>query len=80
MQPKASQNAIDGFRDGVLRLRVTAAPSGGGANEAVVKLLAKTPGIGPTRISIVRGQSARVKTLEIDAMTDDEIKARLGAG
>jgi uncharacterized protein (TIGR00251 family) len=79
VQPRASQNAIDGFRDGVLRLRVTAAPAGGEANEAVITLLAKTLGIGRTRISIVRGQGARVKTLEIESMPDDEIRARLGA-
>lgn len=79
VQPKASQNAVDGIRDGVVRVRVTAPPAGGEANDAVIRLLAKVLGIGRTRISIVRGQSARVKTLEVEAMSDDEIRARLGA-
>ncbi len=45
VQPKASENKILGFREDVLRLRVTAPPEDGKANAAVVRLLAQTLGI-----------------------------------
>lgn len=41
LQPKASRDAIVGEVDGVLRLRVTAPPVEGRANEACLRLLAK---------------------------------------
>ena len=45
VQPKASRSQVDGFEDGTLRLRVTAAPADGQANTGVIALLAKTLGI-----------------------------------
>ncbi len=78
VQPKASRNEIgEVLEDGVLRVRVTAAPEGGKANAALVKLLAKHLKIAPSALEIVRGQSSRNKTIEIAELSDDEIRQRL---
>jgi uncharacterized protein (TIGR00251 family) len=63
--PRASRDEIAGVRDGVLQVRVRAAPVDDAANKAVVELVAKREGVPPSRVSIVRGRSGRRKLLEI---------------
>jgi len=69
--PRAPRNAVSGVRDGVLRVRVTAAPVNGAANRALVDLLAKTLRIGPTAIRIEAGATSARKRLSVpdDAIT-----------
>ena len=71
VQPGASRTGIDGLKtldDGqaVLAIRVSAAPEGGKANAAVVKLLAKTWGLPKSSVEVVSGHSGRRKTVHID--------------
>ncbi|MDA5556424.1 DUF167 domain-containing protein [Shimia sp. MMG029] len=63
--PRASRNAVvqEGDR---LRVYVTVVPEGGKANAAVVKLLAKALGIAKSRLTLVRGQTARDKVFRVD--------------
>ncbi len=77
-QPKASRDEIgDWLDDGTLRVRVTAPPEGGKANAAVVRLLAKLLKVAPSSITIVLGQTSRIKTLELSDLSEDEIRQRL---
>ncbi|TNC74100.1 DUF167 family protein [Rubellimicrobium roseum] len=69
--PNASADRIDGpetLSDGttVLRLRVRAVPENGKANAAVIALLAKHLGVPKSAITLVAGDTARLKTLHID--------------
>ncbi len=64
--PRASRDEIAGMRDGVLAVRVTAAPVDDSANRAVVKLIAKRIGVAPGRIRIARGVRGRRKLIEIE--------------
>ena len=65
--PKSGANRIEGLvadGEGVrLRLRVTAAPEKGKANEAVVKLLAKAWGLPKSTLSIASCETAPLKML-----------------
>jgi len=65
--PRASANAVAGERDGVLLVRVTAAPAEGAANRAVLALLAKTLDVAPPRIRIEAGAAARTKRVSVPA-------------
>ena len=76
VQPKAGRNAIEVAGDKVT-LRVTAAPEGGKANDAVVALLAKRLGVAKGRVGIVRGHKSRDKTVQIDDGTLEEVLAIL---
>ena len=80
VQPKSSRNQVGGFRDGTLRVRVTAAPTEGQANAAVIALLAKTLGVSKSRLEIIRGYSSRDKVVSVDTLTDQEVRWKLGVG
>lgn len=62
--PKASRNAIE-LRDGALRIYVTCVPEDGKANAAVQKLLAKELGIAKSRLTLIRGHTARDKVFVV---------------
>jgi uncharacterized protein YggU (UPF0235/DUF167 family) len=63
--PRASRNATAGVRDGVLHVRVTAAPVNGAANRALVDVLGKTLRVGPSAIRIESGATASRKRLSV---------------
>ena len=58
-------------------VRVTAAPDDGKANAAVCRVVADALGIPKTSVSVVRGHTARVKTLEVAGLTDAEVQRLL---
>jgi len=79
LTPKASHNKIEGWdldakNQQILRVRVTAIPEDGKANEALIKLLSKTLHISQSRISLIRGSTSRVKHLEIDMVEKEFLK------
>jgi len=70
LTPKGGRDAIDGIArlsDGrsVLKARVSAPPSEGEANEALVRLIAKAIGVPPRDVALSAGATARVKRLTI---------------
>jgi uncharacterized protein (TIGR00251 family) len=77
VQPRASKNEILGHSGYTLRVRVTAPPEGGRANEAVIALLADALGVAKSRVNIVRGIASREKLVLIESLTQEEIQRRL---
>ena len=59
--PRASRSEIAGEHDGALRVRVTAPPVDGAANEELVRLLAKELKVRASAVEIVSGHSSRIK-------------------
>ncbi|MDA0677429.1 MAG: DUF167 domain-containing protein [Chloroflexi bacterium] len=77
VQPRASRNEISEVDpDGTLRIRVTAPPTDGEANEAVLKLLAKHLGLPKSALTIVRGATTRNKVIKVEGLTDAEVRQR----
>jgi len=70
VQARASSNEILEVRNGRLLVRTTAAPAGGKANKAVIRLLAAFLGVAPSRIRLVRGKTQRNKELRISGPVD----------
>lgn len=66
--PRAGRDSVaeeigpDGPR---LAVRVTAAPEGGKANRAVVKLVARALGVPPSALGVARGGKGRDKFLRL---------------
>ena len=75
LQPKSSRNEVVGlYRDGI-KVKVTAPPVEGKANEALTRFLAREFGISPSCIEIIRGLHSREKTLRISGIL---LNKRLG--
>jgi uncharacterized protein YggU (UPF0235/DUF167 family) len=77
LQPRASRSELRGVRDGVLIARVTAAPVGGRANAALCRLIAKAVGVAPSRVSVVRGETAREKVVLVEGVEEAALWAAL---
>lgn len=78
LTPRASREGIDGVRDGVLLVRVSAPPVDGAANEALLRLLAKHLDLPRSALRIVSGDTARTKVVEVDGIAEATARARLG--
>jgi len=65
LQPKSSKNEIvRPYRDGI-KVKVTAPPKEGKANEALIQFLAKKLRISPSCIEITKGHHSREKTVKV---------------
>lgn len=78
-QPGARRTAIVGWVEGRLKLAVQAPALEGRANRAVVELVAETLDVAPSAVSVVRGESAREKTLRVAGRSAAEIAVLLPA-
>jgi uncharacterized protein len=66
-----------GERDGAVVIRVTAPPVDGKANDALCRLIAKAAGVAPSRVTVVRGHTARDKVLAVEGVDPQELRAAL---
>lgn len=72
--PRARRNMVEPGEP--LRIRTTAPPEDGRANEAVRRLLAAALGVAPTRLTLVRGASGRDKLFQIDVPSGSPGRSR----
>ena len=77
--PGASRAGIVGRYGASWKVRVAAAPEGGKANAAVIRLLADTLALQARDIEIVSGRSSRDKIVELAGLEPDETERRLTA-
>ena len=81
--PRASRNeVVEVTADGTVRIRITASPVDGEANEKLVAFLAEVLNVPKSRLEIVAGLSGRdklISVLDVDAATvHKRIVAHLG--
>lgn len=67
--------ATDAEGNVFLKARVRAAPENNEANRALEALIAKAFGAPKSSVKVARGQTARLKTLEIEGASEAEIAA-----
>ncbi len=75
--PRAAKNEIGPALGNELKIKVTAPPVEGAANEALIRFLADTLGCPRSAVRIVRGQSSRHKTVAITGVGAAEAQAKL---
>lgn len=78
--PGARASGVVGRHGDAWKLRVTAAPERGRANEAVVRLLATRLGVSRRDVVVVSGTLTRDKVVEVRGVSADEAERRLAAG
>ncbi len=64
---KSSENCIVGFEGDVLKIKCTAVPEKGKANEAVITLLSKYYNVPKSNITITKGKTSSRKTIKIES-------------
>ncbi len=80
VQPRASKEEIAGIQGAAIKVRLTAPPVDGEANEALIRFIAKLAGVPRSAVEIVRGKSGRRKTLRVQGVEAAILRSRLGAG
>jgi uncharacterized protein (TIGR00251 family) len=76
LQPRARRDEVVGERDGKIVIRVTAPPVEGRANDALCRLVAKTVGVAPSRVEIVRGHSSRDKVVRVAGIDEGTLRRK----
>ena len=75
--PRASRCEFAGFQDDALKLRITAPPVEGKANEGCIALLAELLGVKKGQVAIIAGHSSRTKTVAVQGVKAAEMTARI---
>ena len=73
IQPRASKNGMERLSDGSLKIRLTAPPVDGAANDALVRFLAETFGVPRSQVEILSGHTARQKIVRITGIGEEEV-------
>ena len=69
IQPRASKNELVAREGGGLKIRLTAPPVDGAANEALIRFLADTLSVPKSQIELVSGHTSRDKVVRISGVT-----------
>ena len=77
VNPHASRAEIAGIADGMLKVKVTAPPVAGAANEACIELLAKKLGLKKSRMKIAAGAKGRKKTIVVGDISKTELEQKI---
>ena len=77
VSPGAARSVVVGRHGRGWKVRVAAAPEGGKANDAVVRLLADALRMPSRDVAIVSGHGSRDKIVALEGMDTDEIERRL---
>ena len=80
VQPRASKNAVLYLTDGSLKVRITAPPVDGAANEALVKYLAETFSVSRSQVEIISGLTGRQKIVRVQGISEQDLTRVLNEG
>ena len=75
--PHASRAEIAGVQEGAFKVKVTAPPMEGAANEACIKLLARELGLKKSQMEISSGAKSRKKTVMIKDISKAELETKI---
>ncbi len=79
IQPRASKNEVLRMGNGGLKIRLTAPPVDGAANEALVKFLSDRLGVAKSKVEILSGHTSREKIVKISSVTAVDAQKLLNA-
>ncbi len=73
LMPRASRNSIQGYQGDRVKIRLTEAPVGGAANDALIAFLSRLVKVPRSRIRIVLGARDRSKTVWLEVGRPDRL-------
>lgn len=75
--PNAPRSAVAGWLGEALKVKVQAPPVEGRANEALCDFLAAELGLPRRAVTVLRGDTSRLKLVRIEGLTEAEARSRL---
>lgn len=66
IQPNAKKSGYVGLYNGIPKLKITAPPVDGAANNEIIKIFSKILNEPKSNISILKGQTSKLKILDIN--------------
>ena len=78
--PRSSKNEIvEIMDDGTIKVKITAPPVDGKANQALLEFLGKALGIKANQLEVVAGQTGRDKLITITGLGPEEVQQKIVA-
>ncbi len=74
VQPRAAKTEIAGVYGDALKIRLSAPPVDGAANDALVKFLAELFAVARRDVRIVAGEASRSKIVEVEGITERAVR------
>ena len=71
IQPRSSKDQIIGLHDGRIKIKISAPPVDGRANESLIEFMAKVLGVSKSKVEIVKGHTSKFKTLKVLGITQE---------
>jgi hypothetical protein len=75
--PAGSRTSIEGMYDNMLKVKLSAVPEKGKANEALIEFLAEKLGVKRKFVKIVSGLTSKVKQVAVEQMSQQEFFERI---
>lgn len=78
VQPGASRSAVaGGYGDECVKIALSSPPVDGKANQELCRMLAVLCNVAKGRVELVSGQASRSKTVKVDGISPEELRAYL---
>lgn len=78
VQPRASRNQIVGEQEGMLKIKLTAPPVEGEANQALIDYLASVLDTPRRNVTLLKGESSRQKIVAVKGMKREAFLQKIG--
>lgn len=75
--PASSRTSLAGLLNGMLKIKVAAAPQKGKANRALIEFIAKKLGVKKNAVRIIAGETNQVKNVEVAGITAEQALEKL---
>ena len=77
VHPRARRTALAGRLGDAWKLALAAPPVDGKANQECVRFFAELAGVPKSRVRIVSGATSRMKVVEVEGVSQDDLEKRL---
>ena len=77
VHPRAARTALTGRLGEAYKLDLAAPPVDGKANQECIRFFADLAGVPRARIRVVTGQTSRIKLIEVDGLSQEELERHL---
>jgi uncharacterized protein (TIGR00251 family) len=71
--PRSSRNQIAGTENGVIKVKLTAPPIDGKANDALKGFLAKRLRVAKKNVQIISGERSKIKSVRVHGISPDDV-------